>query len=114
MPKSLLSQLSTRDKFKPINTHLLDPTTRDVISHLLTTTEFQVTLESTARLIDRNLLLRGSATTSTGTEKLVLIRQFSSVKPATYHVYRAEKKDEILTKKVAEVVKKEREKLGVR
>ncbi len=114
MAKSLLRQLSTREKFKQINTLLLDETTKSVVKHLRETTEFEVTLESTARIIDRNLLINGSATTSTGTERLVLIRQFHSTKPATYHVYRDEKKDEILTKKVAEVVKKEREKIGAR
>ncbi len=114
MAKSLLSQLSTREKFKQINVHLLDETTREVIKHLRATIEFAVTLESTAKIIDRNLLLNGSASTSTGTEKLVLIRQFSSTKSAIYHVYRNEKKDNILTKKVAEVVKQEREKIGAR
>ncbi len=114
MAKSLLSQLSTREEFRLINIHLLDDTTRKVINCLLRTTEFQVTLEPLAKRIERNLLLNGSATTSTGTERLVLIRQFNSTKPATFHIYRNEKKDEILTKKVAEVVKKEREKLGAR
>ena len=114
MPKSLLSQLSTTEEFRPINIHLLDDTTRKVINCLATTTEFTITLEPLAKRIGRNLLLNGGATTSTGTEKLVLIRQFHEIKPATYHVYRNEKKDDILTKKVAEVVKKERDKIGAR
>lgn len=114
MAKSLLSQLNATEEFRPISIHLLEGTTRKVIKHLLATTEFRVTLESVAQRIGRNLLLNGGVTTSTGTEKLVLIRQSHETKPATYHVYRNEKKDDILTKKVAEVVKKERDKIGAR
>ncbi|KKN78676.1 hypothetical protein LCGC14_0347430 [marine sediment metagenome] len=113
MPKSLLKQLLTKDGTL-INIHLLDATTRAVIKHLKESTEFCITLESFGLLVNRNLLLKGGASTSTGSENLVLIRQFNSTKPATYHVYRNEKKDYILTKKVAEVVKKERDKIGAR
>ncbi len=106
MVKSLLNQLRSTTDYKLIDITLLDPTTRRVIHFLKSSNDdFTIRLESSARLIGRDLLLNGSASTSTGTEKLAVVRQFQESKPATFHIYRNGRKDLTFTKQVADMIK---------